>query len=308
MAQHEEQITTLLKAWQEGNAEAKDELFHLVYQELRQIARKRLKSEGSPHTLQATELVHEVFPQLARQRQPWQNRSQFFALASECMRRYLVDYARTRRRQKRGGDNYQISFSAVNPTEICRIENFDEILAVDQALKKLKTIDSTQALIIKHRYFGGLDREEIAGILQVSPSTVDRGYRLAKAWLKRELAFQFSPYFLHSIHILRPPIFIEQFSIGSDNFFAGYLRSFLPPELIKKVDQLKSGATIAFNLLPELIESLNKLLLGNPIFPPDLLKRFEPNLPKNNSLAEENLRSNRFLLEKAFPGEFTSVF
>lgn len=309
MAHSEELITDLLKAWQNGNESAQDELFKLIYPELRKIAQKRLNSEGRQHTLQATELVHEVFPQLARQHKPWQNRSQFFAIASECMRRFLVDYARTRQRQKRGGSKaFQVSFSDINPTEICRIENYDEILAVDRALEKLHALDETQALIIKHRYFGGLAREEIAEILEVSPATIDRNYRVAKAWLRRELAFQFSPYLLQASQVRNPQIFIGHFLVDSENPFALHLRASLPTELLGKLDALKSDVTISFNLLPELIENLNKLLMGNDIFPPFLIEKLGNKASsKENSSGLDELRRNRQFFEEAFPNEFVKI-
>lgn len=309
MAHSEEMITDLLKAWQNGNQSAQEQLFNLIYPELRRIAQKRLNSEGRPHTLQATELVHEVFPNLARQRQPWQNRSQFFAIASECMRRFLVDYARTRQRQKRGGSKaFQISFSDINPTEICRIENYDEIIAVDRALEKLSAIDEMQTAIIKHRYFGGLAREEIAEIMGVSPATIDRNYRVAKAWLKRELAFQFSPYLLQVSQILRPQDFLVYFLPDSENPFALHLRSFFAPELIKKLDNLHPEITISFDLLPELIENLNKLLMGDEFFSYALIERLDQNMfSKENLSGIDSLRRNRQLFDKAFPNEFIKI-
>lgn len=299
-------ITLLLQAWQAGDTKAQDELFQIVYAELRRIAQRRLRGENRAHTLQATEVVHEVFPQLAKQRQPWQNRSHFYALASECMRRYLVDYARTRGRQKRGGDFFQVSISDLKQTEICRIENFDEVLAVDKALQKLAQLDETQALIIKHRYFGGLAREEIAQILEVSPATVDRAYRLAKAWLKRELVFEFSPYLLRISQIKSPTTFLALIQQGG-NIYADSLRAQLPNEIY---DQL---AQHGISRLPSVLEIVNKIMLGKLLFPATIIENLLPYdkaaVPaKENLPVEEIVRLNRRLFEAAFPAIIEKIF
>lgn len=298
-------ITVLLQDWQAGDSAASDELFELVYKELRRIAQKRLSGENRNHTLQATEIVHEIFPQLARQRQPWQNRSQFYALASECMRRFLVDHARARQRQKRGGaEQYRIPLSDLKETEICRVENFEEVLAVDRALEKLGEMDETAAIIIKHRYFGGLAREEIADLLEVSPATVDRAYRSAKAWLRRELAFEFSPYLLHGGQITKPVEFIKNLRSDSANHLARRIGSVLPTELRAAIDR---DAENAPELLTSIIEATNKLLLGAPLFPHATIKEITGEAAENLSV-EDTIKLNRRLLEAAFPGALTTLF
>ena len=298
-------ITTLLHRWQSGDAAARDELFETVYRELRRIAASRLRNEMRPHTLQATELVHEIYPQLARQRAAWQNRSQFFAIASECMRRYLVDYARTRTRQKRGGiDVFKISLSDLKPDEICRIEINEEVLAVDRALEKLKEVDETAAIVIKHRYFGGMKREEIAEILQVSPATIDRTYRFAKAWLKRELAFEFSPYLLHAGQIKNGADFIRQLQLNDGNSLTEKWRGVLSAALLDEIKAANdNGKTV--NLLPEIIAEINKSLLGS-------LNDAENNTAgfgddQTAMLPEAQIKFQRRMLEEAFAGQITRL-
>lgn len=302
-------ITLLLQAWQNGDAKAQDELFQTVYGELRRIAQNRLRGEGRKNDLQATEIVHEIFPQLAKQRQPWQNRSQFYALASECMRRFLVDHARTRRRQKRGGDAYQVSFADLKPTEICRIENFDEVLAVNDALDKLAELNKMQADVIKLRYFGGLAREEIGGLLDVSPATIDRSYRVAKAWLRRELAFQFSPYLLRTSEIKSPAGFVGLFK-DSENMYGNILRLQLPED---RLTQLRNAENDGESLLPALVGVVNKLMLSNLLFPVALIDDLPLNgetkqLVRTQLPVEETIRLNRRLFEAAFPNVVERIF
>ena len=292
-------ITTLLQRWQSGDASAQDELFQIVYGELRRIAGSRLRNEMRPNTLQATELVNEIYPQLARQRQLWQNRSHFYAIASECMRRYLVDHARTRSRQKRGGDAYKISISDLKPTEICHIEMDEEVLAVDRALSKLAELDETAATVIKQRYFGGMKREEIAEVLEVSPATVDRTYRFAKAWLKRELAFEFSPYLLSVGQICDKTNFLRQLRRDNNNPAVAVWRDILPDDLLDKIENTVAAGNIE-NLLIAIVAELNKNLLGS---------LYNSQSADNNSsddkteiLHETLIKSNRRMLENAFDG------
>ncbi|MBC7797589.1 MAG: sigma-70 family RNA polymerase sigma factor [Pyrinomonadaceae bacterium] len=307
-------VTELLQAWQAGDDAAQEQLFQLVYKELRRIAQNRLRGENHNHTLQATEIVHEIFPNLARQKQPWQNRSQFYALASECMRRYLVDYARTRLRQKRGGDNLRVSLSGAGQNELCHIENFDEVIAVNDSLDKLSELDPLQGLIIKHRYFGGLSREEIADLTGVSSATIDRAFRLAKAWLRRELAFQFSPFLLQTSQIRQPVHFINRFQAKDDNRFASQLRAIMPAELLERIDRDGyDGDDKTNELLPPLIEILNKRLLGDVIFTKNLIENlgFGEEIERfgNQTLTvSDSIKLNRKLLEAAFPNEFVKVF
>ena len=182
-------VTRLLVAWGQGDKLAFDSLFPLVYDELRRLARGRLRKERADHTLSATGLVHEAYFRLVDQRQvQWQNRSQFFALAAEVMRRLLVDYARRRKQAKRG--------AGVNPVPVDELEiaapgtDADvaaEVLGLDRALTDLAAFDERKAKLVELRYFGGLDIEETATVLGVSPGTVMRDWTLAKAWLKRAL-------------------------------------------------------------------------------------------------------------------------
>ena len=297
-----DQITALLQRWQTGDAGAQEELFQIVYRELRRIAGSRLRHELRPHTLQATELVHEIYPQLARQRASWQNRSHFYALASECMRRYLVDHARNRQRQKRGGEAFKISLSDLKPTEICRIETDDEVLAVDRSLSRLKELDETAATVIKYRYFGGMSREEMAEILQVSPATVDRTYRFAKAWLKRELAFEFSPYLLSDGQITDRSGFIEQLKPGSGNQLALRWREVFPVQILSEIDAVTGPETDA-DPLPKIVAEINKSLLGS------LFQNRSDDLSNQPTelMPEAQISHNRRMLEEAFAGRILKL-
>ena len=297
-----DQITILLQQWQNGDNRAQEQLFQIVHGELRRIASNRLRQELRPNTLQATDLVHEIYPQLARQRSLWQNRGHFYAIASECMRRYLVDHARTRQRQKRGGEAFKISLSDLNATEICRIEPDDEVLAVNNALFKLTLIDETAATVIKYRYFGGMKREEIAEILEVSPATVDRTYRFAKAWLKRELAFEFSPYLLSTGQITDKAGFIGQLKTNSGNLLALRWRLVLPDEILTGLDAAGEQEAVA-DLLPKIVAAINKSLLGSvPQNSGDDLS-FE----QTELMPEAQITQNRRMIEEAFSGKILTL-
>ena len=296
-------ITALLQRWQRGDDGAQDELFQLVYRELRRIAGSRLRNEMRRHTLQATELVHEIYPQLVRQRASWQNRAQFFALASECMRRYLVDHARNRSRQKRGGDAFRVSVSDLKPTEICRIETDDEVLAVDRALTKLANLDETAANVIKHRYFGGMSREEIAEIFNVSPSTIDRSYRFAKAWLKRELAFEFSPYLLSVGQIKIKSEFIQQLK-SSGNQPVLEWRKVLTVDILNEIDAAGEKAA-GTDLLAKIVTEINKSLLGG-LYQMQIAKDALSD-EKTEPLPDAHIKRSRRMLEEAFAGQIVRL-
>jgi RNA polymerase sigma-70 factor, ECF subfamily len=164
---------------------AAEELAPLIYEQLRLIAARRLRNERPDHTLQATALVHEAYVKLAGQRGArWQNRAQFFAVASQAMRRILVDYARTRRRTKRGGNQVRVTFDDVS---IASPQISEEILAVDESLTRLENFDSRLARIVELRYFAGLTTEQAAEALGISAKTVTREWKVAKAWLLAEL-------------------------------------------------------------------------------------------------------------------------
>ncbi len=179
------EITELLHAWGDGDEAAGNELMELVYTELRQIAAGHLAAEGREHTLQPTALVHEAYLRLSPARQlDWQNRKHFYALASRMVRRILVDYARQGRTLKRGG-----------PVRVIPLEDVDEmtsyqprmLLDLHNALNRLKDIDPEQSSIVEYRFFGGLTVDEIAEVVGCSSATVARRWRIARAWLYREL-------------------------------------------------------------------------------------------------------------------------
>ena len=180
-----EQITELLTAWNEGNREAIDNLIPLVEAELRRIARNFMRREHPHHSLQTTGLINETFLKLVDQRDPnWKNRAHFFALASQIMRRILINYARDRHADKRGGGAVHIDLTEA---AIIPVEKSEELLALDAALKKLAETDQIKSRIVEMRYFGGLTREEISDVLGIAPTTITLHWRIAKAWLALEI-------------------------------------------------------------------------------------------------------------------------
>jgi RNA polymerase sigma-70 factor, ECF subfamily len=178
-------ITELLARWSRGDEEALDQLMPLVYGELRRLAAAYLRRERQEHTLQPTALVNEAYLKLVRQRNmPWQNRAQFFGVAAQLMRRILVDHARANYASKRGGHQVHVSLNNIGASET-QVEA--DVLALHDVLNRLAEIDPDQSRIVELRFFGGLTIEETAEVMQVSHSTVEREWKLAKAWLKREL-------------------------------------------------------------------------------------------------------------------------
>lgn len=178
-------ITKLLKAHKSGDGEALDQLIPLVYSEMQMMAEGRMRGERPNHTFSATALVHEAYLKLLDfNRIDWQNRSHFFAIASQIMRNILVDYAVKQNAQKRGGDRYRVT---LGEEHIKQEINLEEILSVDHALKKLEKIDERQARVVECRFFGGLTIEETANTLGISEPTVSRDWKVARAWLNREL-------------------------------------------------------------------------------------------------------------------------
>lgn len=178
----------MLAEWSRGDKAALDRLVPLIYPELRRIAGRQLRRERPGHTLQPTALVHEVFLQLVDQHcATWDNRAQFFAVAAQLMRRILVDHARSRQALKRGGAITKVALQGVQAVDASADPIAAEVLAVDQALERLAARDPDQARIVELRFFGGLTVEETAHVMQRSPRTVKREWRLAKAWLFREL-------------------------------------------------------------------------------------------------------------------------
>jgi RNA polymerase sigma factor (TIGR02999 family) len=179
-------ITQLLVDWSQGDRTALDQLMPLVYEELRRLAHQHLRRERPGHTLSTTALVHETYLRLIDQRQvDWQNRAQFFALAAQLMRRILVNYARDHRTQKRGGSEQKLSLDEDLPLSATRGV---DLVALDDALTSLAARDAQKSRIVELRFFGGLTVEETAAVIGVSPRTVKREWRLAKAWLYLELS------------------------------------------------------------------------------------------------------------------------
>jgi RNA polymerase sigma factor (TIGR02999 family) len=179
-------VTQLLARWSVGDRAALDRLVPAVYGELRRMAARYLRKERPQHTLQPTALVHEAFVKLVDQRDVrWQNRAHFFGVAAQLMRRILVDHARERDAEKRGGGAACVPLS--DSLAIAPSDHID-ILAVDDALNRLGEIDPDQVRIVELRFFGGLTVEETAEVLGWSPGSVKREWRVAKAWLQREIS------------------------------------------------------------------------------------------------------------------------
>ncbi len=179
-------ITKLLVRSGQGDKAALDQLLPLVYQELHRLAHHHLRKERAHHSLQTTGLVHEAYLRLAgQQAMDWENRFHFFALAANTMRRVLVDYARARQSDKRGGGAVHVSLSQAEEKAAGRLA---EVIALDEALAILAALDPRQSQVIELRYFGGLSVEETAAVLQVSTSTVYSDWRQARAWLYLQLS------------------------------------------------------------------------------------------------------------------------
>lgn len=180
------QITQQLVAWSNGDAAALEQLIPAAYQELRRMADRYLRSEGAGHSLQPTALVHEAYLRLIDQTQvQWQNRAHFFGVAATLMRRILLDHAKAKHREKRGGAAQKLSLDEVaNYTH----ERAAELIALDDALQSLAQLDERKSRVVELRYFGGLTVEETAQVLSVSPQTVLRDWNLAKAWLYQQLS------------------------------------------------------------------------------------------------------------------------
>jgi len=179
-------VTQLLEAWSRGEAQATEELFPRVYGELRRLARRHLRSERPGHTLGTTALVHEAYLRLVDQRLvEWQGRTHFYGIAAQAMRRILVDYARRRNGQKRGGGI--VSLTLTEAGEVPASERAADFLALDDALSRLEKLDREQGRLVELRFFAGLSIEEVARTLSISPATVERRWQLARAWLFRAL-------------------------------------------------------------------------------------------------------------------------
>ena len=182
MTESPNEVTQLLVAWGNGDQAALDQLMPLVYSELHRLAHRHIKKERPGHTLQTSALLNEAFLRLVDQRDvQWQGRAHFFSIAAQMIRRILVDYARSRRFAKRGGDAQQISFD--EELVVSRQLSAD-VLQLHDSLNELANIDERKSKIVELKFFGGLSIEETAEVLGVSPGTVMRDWTLAKAWLR----------------------------------------------------------------------------------------------------------------------------
>lgn len=180
------ETTEILEALQAGSPGAADQLMRLVYDELHRIAANYLRKENAGHILQPTALVNEAFLKLIDQtRVNWKGKSHFLAVGAQAMRRILVDHARAAKRQKRGGGALRVGlFDEMALTT----DNIEDVLAVDDALAKLETVDQRQSQIVELRFFGGLTVEQVADVIGVSKRTVENEWRMVRAWLRRELS------------------------------------------------------------------------------------------------------------------------
>jgi RNA polymerase sigma factor (TIGR02999 family) len=179
-------VTELLHAWTNGDASALDRLVPLVYQELHSLARRHMRQERADHTLQATSLINEAYLRLIDvNRIQWQSRAHFIAVAAQTMRRILVEFARRRHRHKRGGD---VVLVALDESHDIGHDKGADLVALSDALTALASFDARMGQVVELRFFGGLSVEETADVLHVSPETVMRDWKTAKAWLLRELS------------------------------------------------------------------------------------------------------------------------
>jgi RNA polymerase sigma factor (TIGR02999 family) len=178
-------ITQLLKDWSEGDQEVLDKLMPLVYEELRRQASRYLRRERPNHTLQTTALIHEAYLKLIGQEVSWQNRAHFFGIAAQAMRRILVDHAKTRHREKRGGAAENLALEEAAYVGVA--EKSVDLVNLDEALNRLAKLDPRQARIVELRYFSGLSIDETAEVIGVSNATVRNDWNMAKAWLKQEI-------------------------------------------------------------------------------------------------------------------------
>ena len=181
-----EELTLLFQSWEEGNREALNRLIPLVYQELHRLASRCMSREEPGHTLQTSALIHEAYLKLVDQRQVhWQNRAHFMAIAARLMRRILVDHAREKHRQKRGGGARPLS---LENCELPHATASSEMVALNAALTSLEKIDPRKCRVVELRFFAGLTAEETAEVLKVSVNTILRDWNMAKAWLFREIS------------------------------------------------------------------------------------------------------------------------
>jgi len=181
------EITKLLREWGDGSHEALEQLMPLVYDELHRQAARFLRRERPNHTLQTTGLIHETYIKLVEQRNAnWESRTHFFAIAAQAMRRILIDHARARHQEKRGGANENLPLDAA--AFVVGDDKKIDLIALDEALNKLFRRDAQQARVVELKFFGGLSLEEISEALKISRSTVARDWEAARAWLWREMS------------------------------------------------------------------------------------------------------------------------
>lgn len=179
------EITEILRAWRAGNEQALDKLTPEIYRELRRAARQCMRNERDGHTLQTTALINELYLRLPDlQGIDWQGRAHFFAICARQMRRILIDMARSRRSHKRGSGSFVISLDEAPEVSA---DSRQDVVAIDDALKELAKVDLRKSQVVELRFFGGLSVDETAKLLKVSPDTVARDWRLARAWLLREM-------------------------------------------------------------------------------------------------------------------------
>ncbi len=179
-------ISRLLRSWSEGDETALAELVPLVYDELHRLAHYYMRHEGRDHVLQTTAVIHETFLRLTRSKPTdWQDRAHFFAICSRLMRQILVDFARGRRSQKRAGESVRLESKELQQPAV---KQDIDLVALDDALTSLSRMDARKGKIVELRFFGGLSVEETAEVLKVSPETVTRDWRLARAWLLKEMS------------------------------------------------------------------------------------------------------------------------
>ena len=180
------EITQLLDEWSKGNQTALDKLYPLVDDELHRMARRYMNRERQGHTLQTTALINEAYVRLVDQKHVhWENRAHFFAISAQIMRRILIDHARRYAYEKRGGGAKKVS---LDETAIIEDGPASELLLLDEALNRLAEVDPRRSQVVELRYFGGLNNEEISGVLKISENTVTRDWNMARAWLYQELS------------------------------------------------------------------------------------------------------------------------
>ena len=182
------EVTQLLVAWANGNEAALEQLMPIVYEELHRLAHRYMRREHPGHTLQTTALVNEAYFRLVDQKHmQWQNRAHFFAISAQLMRRILVDHARSHQYAKRGGDAHKVSLDG---GAVIAQEQAADLISLDDALRSLAAIDERKSKIVELRFFGGLNVEETAEALKISPRTVMREWTMAKAWLYRTISHE----------------------------------------------------------------------------------------------------------------------